>query len=167
MTNEVLGKFLSYLLRHNPQKLSLSMDKDGYVDVVAKYSVKIPFINKRIHLSQRAYVKDWSGVSVKDDIEVVYITKNGKVYHKDLSCKHLNFNIRKVSKGKLESERNNSGGKYKECDYCGSKKTDVYYLTDDGDRYHSKLSCPSLTRNVISINISEVGERRGCKDCVK
>lgn len=33
MTNETLGKFLSYLLRHNPQKLSLSMDKEGYVNV--------------------------------------------------------------------------------------------------------------------------------------
>lgn len=43
----------------------------------------------------------------------------------------------------------------------------VVYITPKGKKYHSTRSCKTLSRsrNIIEIDISEVGNRQPCKVC--
>ena len=117
----------------------------------------------------RLRLHPWTGYeggafSEEEDDRIVYITETGEVYHLSRSCSHLNLSIHEVSADSLESLRNSSGGKYKPCENCKGEGENVY-ITDDGDRYHSSLSCSGLKRTIIEIKYSEVGDRRACSGC--
>lgn len=141
---------------------------NGHIDMVVQYSMRVPFVNKDILISQRAFMKDWTGSDITKKPTLVYITKTGKVYHRTKECRHLNFDIKKLTYGQTFTLRNSSGGKYKKCHLCGNNKISssfIVYVTADGDRYHTTLDCKSLTRNIITIDISDIGERKACSDC--
>ena len=86
--------------------------------------------------------------------EMVYVTEYGTVYHRSLGCSHLNFNIRSVDFANVSKERANNGAKYYACEYCchshGGTPATVY-ITDDGNRYHSTLSCGALKRTIHEV----------------
>lgn len=150
--------------------LNFSFVKDGYVDIVNTYNYKMPIWNKNIIITQRMKVKDWTGVDISKSKEEVYITKYGKVYHITKECTHLILHISKIAYGKVDEARNASGGSYSQCEFCGNKKmqNDFYvFITEDGNRYHTELKCSGITRNIIEIDISEVGDRAPCSGCVE
>lgn len=145
-----------------------SLIKDGYIDVIYTYDYKLPIWNKNIKITQRAKVKDWTGNNITKQKDLVYITKYGKVYHRSKECSHLILYISKIKYGDVESSRNDYGEKYTSCEFCGNKKLSEsagVFITTDGSRYHTDLQCSGITRNIIEINIKEVGNRKPCSNC--
>ena len=140
----------------------------GMVDVVLSYNVKIPFTSYHWTVTQRAKTKDWTGIDLVEPGEIVYITKHGNVYHRSKECKHLIINIYEVTLAQASMRRNESGHKYKRCSYCVKQKmSDLsnVFITPDGDRYHNSLDCLGLTRNVIEVDIKDVGDKSPCSSC--
>ncbi len=140
----------------------------GMVDVVLSYNIKIPFTSYQWTVTQRAKTKDWTGIDLVEPGEIVYITKYGSVYHRSKECKHLIININEVTLAQAKIMRNDSGHKYKRCSYCTKQKMSnlsSVFITPDGDRYHNSLDCLGLTRNVIEVDIKDVGDKSPCSSC--
>lgn len=122
-------------------------------------------------LSQKYYGRAWTGYDVENSVSdlcaedpLVYITKSGQVYHIDRSCAYLNPSVSSVAPGMVDSMRNESGGKYYACDICG-KGIGFVYITEHGNRFHSKLDCPGIRRTIYTVPLSEVGGRGRCSKC--
>lgn len=147
----------------------------GICDIVLNYKIKIPFIPDNIitlPFVQRCRFKTWIGeeITKKDTTEqnIVYITKTGTVYHTNRECTHLNLSIRKCLYSELREARNENGGIYHSCSLCDesiSLNPGYVYITDSGDKWHTSITCSGLKRDVIEIDIKEVGERGLCQRC--
>lgn len=142
------------------------------VDIIAYYSVKpmIPFAGTEMFIINRYYTKLWTGYKAEktDGVgEYVYITESGRVYHLTENCTHLKLSISKVNAADLYTKRNESGGKYSECEMCCDNSTlqEVYYITDYGERYHETITCSGLKRTVYCVEKTEVGDRSVCSRC--
>lgn|GEM_PF-234912 len=149
-------------------------DKD--VTIIVSYYMKVPlapdFGHKGFLITQRAYAKRFTGYHIEDaddeSEEYVYVTKYGEAYHTDLNCSYLKLSIRSVSDASLPSERNNNGHKYYSCQYCGRKGYGSYYITDDGECYHTRLDCPGLKRTINRIKKEDAESKyHACAKCVK
>ena len=152
--------------------LSTYLKDDGYLDLIVTYELRIPFpLTGDIYLPQvqRCRVRGWIGE--KDGTEgkeqMVYITESGTVYHLTKDCSHLTLTIQEISPGNLPQARNNSGGKYSPCEKCGKNPLQGknYYITKEGDSFHTTRSCSGLKRTILMIPISQVGARSLCKRC--
>lgn len=139
-----------------------------------KVDQKIPsFLTSEISVNATFYAHAWTGYEISgdgdsvDEEEYVYITPNGTVYHRDIGCTHLKLSIQTVDFSYVSSLRNEDGGCYSKCDYCGSKTPNngVVYITNYGDCYHTSLSCPGIKRTIETIPISKVGNRKACSKC--
>ena len=136
----------------------------------------------RLHIpvTVRSMRRLWTGtVSQKPESEaedeeeteetIVYVTANGEVYHRSLSCRVLNIRPTAVPAAEIGEYRNNGGGKYYPCDYCcrGRPVTaGMVYITDDGVRYHADRDCGEITRYIRKIALSEAEEKyRPCHFC--
>lgn len=142
----------------------------GKINLVLNYRLSIPYVMNGFFgelKSEAIYTQAWTGRDIAAEENLVYITKSGTVYHTSRSCSHLNINIEEIDFKELENARNNSGGKYKKCNRCvgESKKTGSVYITKYGGDYHVSLSCGGLSRSVMVIDISQVGDKNKCKDC--
>lgn len=124
-----------------------------------------------IKFSCRAVIHTWTGYvnglnGLSSISEYVYMTKNGKVYHRSRECSHIRLHIRCVSGKDMKSLRNNAGGKYKKCEYCKPKlKDERLYVTEDGDRYHNSLTCSGLKRTVVRVRLSDIEGVSACSRC--
>lgn len=146
-----------------PSKIS-----SGEVDMIVQYYISLPLVKRRLEINQRALVRDWSGYDITEKSKTVYITKTGKVYHTTRNCRHLIINIRKELYVDIEAKRNLNGEKYTKCAICMKKESDIgvyVFVTDEGNRFHVGLDCSGLKRNLITTDISNVGERKLCSDC--
>ncbi len=162
--------------------LSGFMREDNAIDIIVTYNIRLPllFINiKDIPVMQRVRMRGWNGHEVtaknpssdtdQENPEMVYITETGTVYHLYKDCTYLKLSIKEVDFDQIAFLRNDSGGKYKKCSLC-SDNGDVsghktVYITNTGDRYHYNLSCSGLKRTIITIRISETGDRSLCTRC--
>lgn len=149
------------------------LDEEGYVDIVIAYTMKLPFKlfpMSDIKMTQRSRIHPWTGVVVYEDTQTdekyVYVTKTGTVYHLSLSCKYLNIKVSKVSVNELNLLRNETGGKYYPCKICYKDNSgSVVYITKSGTAYHGEKDCPSLTRDVRKVKISECIGMPACSSC--
>ena len=152
----------------------ISMDSDT-VDMSLPVSIS-PFVSEigfiPSYATAHASVRKWTGYDVcsvlttTEEEEYVYITEHGSVYHRSLSCSHLNVNIRVVSATEVDSLRNNNHAKYYPCEYCKKGySTGLMFITPDGNRAHNNAGCSALKRQVKLVKLSEVGARGPCKDC--
>ncbi len=152
------------------------LDRDEMIDLTADYRIKTPFdlfgfIS--IPVTDAARVRAFTGYDntkngpgdEKERERTVYITETGTVYHSSLSCKHLKLNIMTTTIEKVKTQRANDGSKYYPCSCASGLSSGVVYITDDGNRYHSTLSCHALKRTIKEIPISEVNGRSPCRDC--
>ena len=98
---------------------------------------------------------------------MVYVTVSGSVYHKKLTCSHLNLSVTKVSGGSVSSRRNENGEKYHACESCsrGQAPGSTVYITKSGNRYHNDKNCSGLKRSVRLVKESEAGNLHACKRC--
>ncbi len=118
------------------------------------------------HFFSKAYTGFFVEASSEDKDTYVYITKSGTVYHTSLECRILKRTITKVPEAELMILRNESGGVYTACEICGKKESlGSVYVTPYGNRYHNSISCSALSKDVLVIKLSEVGNRRKCKCC--
>lgn len=143
-------------------------DDNGEIDIVKTYVVKIPYINKGIRIKQRSLLRDWTGYDITQNIDMVYITKNGRVYHTSKSCSHLSVNISKNLYGELNIIRNSYGKKYSKCSMCVKDKlasVSSIFVTKDGNKYHTSLTCSGLVRYIISVDKSKVENMPECSSC--
>ena len=146
----------------------------GVMELNVRYQLEIPILMFRLPIrtyEERLRVKGWNGLveggADGANDELVYVTEHGSVYHKSLSCTHLELSIRAITKAKLYNERNESGGIYYKCEKCdGYLAGMIVYITDYGNRYHTSLNCSGLKRSIHVMWLSEVNGLGGCSKCV-
>ena len=151
--------------------------EDNMISLIATYQVKpiLPVIgfNKfrvmntcklRAFTGYEATSEDEEGKS-DEDSEIVYITKSGKVYHRSANCSYIKVETNSVSTSDINDIRSKNGGRYSACDICGDAKAAKYFVTDYGTKYHTTPNCSSIKRDVIAIDIKEVGSRGPCSKC--
>ena len=114
--------------------------------------------------------KAWNGYHGGGELgeeEMVYVTENGMVYHRNPSCTHLVLSVTPVSVHNLASCRNQDGKKYHVCEKCGGQipEAGVVYIAKDGDKWHTDPDCSGLKRTVMKIPVSQVGGRGPCSRC--
>ncbi|MCR4738852.1 MAG: pilus assembly protein [Lachnospiraceae bacterium] len=154
---------------------STVLGPDQMIDLNAVWRMKIFFPLpgvKGFRVIDRARIRAFTGYDntrredrSDEDEEMVFITETGTVYHRDRNCRHLNLKIRPVQRSSVGKERNSNGGKYYPCEYCGGGSAENVYITEDGDRFHTKLSCPGLKRTIRTVPISKTGGRPPCSHC--
>ena len=107
-----------------------------------------------------------AGGAAGEKEEYVFITEYGTAYHKDRGCPYLDLSVEKNFTGELASLRNLDGEKYDPCENCvGTVSTDLIFVTNYGDCYHSDILCSGLRRTIQSVPISQVGGRHPCPKC--
>lgn len=124
-------------------------------------------------MANRYYAHIWNGYGIPEnpeesqqELDIVYITENGEVYHEDRNCTHLKLSVREVSRAEAEKAANQWGKSYSPCEKCKPKQTDLtLYITDEGDRYHSERNCSGLKRTVFSVLRSQAAGYRPCSRC--
>lgn len=97
--------------------------------------------------------------------EYVYITPEGKAYHKKRSCHYLDLSIEKIFEDELSGFRNQDGSIYHACPLCGDTGGRTVFITNYGDKYHKDVLCSGLKRTVEMVPISQVGSRTPCPKC--
>ncbi len=147
---------------------------DQMIDLNAVWRMKVRFPLPGVQgfrVIDRARIRAFTGYDnnrgrggEEGEEEMVFVTETGTVFHRDRNCSHLNIHISVTDPGDVKNRRNTSGGKYYPCEYCG-RESGTLYITEDGDRYHSKISCPGLKRTIRCVPISEAGGRGPCSRC--
>lgn len=152
------------------------METGDVVDLQVSYQVK-PFSGimgfDGFRVRQRYYGRAWTGYDVEqfageqsDEDPMVYITETGTVYHVSGNCSYLNPTVHRVAAAEIKSRRNASGAIYHSCEKCGTGVTlTTYYVTEQGNRYHSNLNCSGLKRTIYTVPLSQVGGRGRCSKC--
>ncbi len=148
----------------------------GEINIKVSYQVELPlplFGNLSAKQEEafklsgwRGYKRNMAGGSGGAGSDIVYVTDNGSVYHKDYQCSYLRLSIRYVPYSGLSDLRNGNGGRYHACEKCvyGSAMAGVY-ITEDGGKYHNSLSCSGLKRTIHALRQSEAGGLGGCSRC--
>lgn len=160
--------FHNKLCRISNLKLGKSSVNNEMIDMVVEYKIKIPYINKQFQMVQRGKARAWTGENISQNQREVYITKEGKVYHKTRNCSYLIVKISKAYYSEIGELRNSNGEKYSRCLLCIREKlSDIskIFITEDGNRYHRDLKCSGIKRNVMAVDISWVGNRNPCSKC--
>lgn len=151
---------------------TISTEKE-FVDIVLSYKIRAPipiFFDNQLWITQRSRRRLWIGSKkAEEKVEVlVYVTVNGSVYHTNMDCSYLKRTIRSVSYESIRTERNESGGKYYDCEFCTKGIMGaVVYITNYGDRYHFRTTCPGLSRGIRSLPLSQVNNLPQCKKCMQ
>lgn len=151
-----------------------NVSKEGLVDVALLYSLRVPFdifnVGK-LDFVARARCATWIGASpgtTEWDVNMVYMTAHGEVYHCDRECTYIKSDISECRLDEIEAIRNASGGKYYPCTICDDRREydskQVFY-TKYGTRYHLSEYCSNLKSNVFAIE--EVVAKEKYKACSK
>lgn len=163
------------------------LDEEDKIDLIVRYRIQFPlqlFHLPDLRMIQRIKLRAWTGHKVAakyqlkepDDEstdlpsgDIVYVAETGVVYHLKDTCTHLYLSVRTVDK-KPDKEKNHYGRKYDPCEICVLKNTAeheelVYYITNQGDRYHITKYCSGLKRTVYTYQMSEVSHLRLCQRC--
>ncbi len=146
------------------------------LDVIVTYEAApwSPFAAFRpFRMANRFCAHLWNGYGIPEDpesakqlVDVVYMTENGEVYHKDRNCTHIKLSVREVSRLEAQSAVNRQGSRYTPCEKCGQNSTSgKLYLTDEGDRYHTSADCPGLKRTVFSVPAGQAENYPLCTRC--
>lgn len=103
-----------------------------------------------------------------EENRLVFVTKHGRVYHRNLICPHINLKIKAVDGREIGKLRSSDGSKYYPCKYCMNKKVrNRVYVTEDGNRVHSEKNCKAIKREIKFITLKKARmEGYGCcKTC--
>ncbi len=168
--------FAAAFIRGGRSGISLkNSDFSGnYIRLKADYRIRFPlglFGKKELHITQNAVCRKWTGESRANPFEeIVFVTKNGMVYHKNRDCTYLKPSIESIPESAAAGLRNADGGKYYSCRACRKGKntnTKVVYITKYGNRYHGRKNCSRIRRTVFAVHLSKTEARRACSKCGK
>lgn len=143
----------------------------SYIDLRADYYMKIPvsfFKIKGLTIHQASKCHKWIGDREDtDEVDYVYVTEHGTVYHISRKCHYLDLSIQTVATAQIQAKRNKNNHKYYACSECAAKNTGtgVMYITDYGTCYHTSLSCSGLKRTIYLVRLDEVGDKGPCGKC--
>lgn len=149
-------------------------EEEGFCYV--KQNFDIPFLFGDwfdVSVYQQMRIHSYDGKSMVTDEEAsqeyVFITKNGKVYHKQENCVYLNPDIRSVKYADISNKRNSSGGIYYACEKCCQKSNlmpdAVIYYTPYGEKYHNDTKCSGLKRTIRKVILNSVAGMPACSKC--
>ena len=152
---------------------SYAQAETGEIHMVVTYKVKLPFPQfavSPIKCKEEFKIKGWTGYKKNrfgnEDDEIVYITDFASVYHRNPECTHLKLSVHMVGASSLSGLRNDYGSKYHACEFCGNgAAAGAVYITNEGDRYHTKIGCSGLKRTVYAVPLSEVRGKGACSRC--
>lgn len=152
------------------------MEGNDVIELVASYHVK-PFIKimgfSDFPMENRYYGRAWTGYDVEGrqsdmsaEDPVVYVAENGTVYHLARNCSYLNPSVEAVPNAAVSGLRNESGGKYYDCERCKTSGYQAFvYITNQGNKVHGSLNCAGLKRTIYTVHLSEVGGKGKCSRC--
>ena len=154
--------------------LSESDFSGNYVRLKANYKICFPiglFGKKELRITQKVMCRKWTGRNDSDPKEeIVYVAKNGSVYHRSRECTYLKPSVESVNKNAVGGLRNADGGKYYSCGACikgNMTNTMVVYITKYGNRYHGRRDCKRIKRTVFAVRLSETEGKNACSKCGK
>lgn len=148
------------------------LDEEDNISFEVHYKLK-PMIDMAglatINLKTNYYGHKWIGYKRQEEAEqMVFLSNTASVYHLDKNCKYLNVTIIEIPYLNLEIYRNNSGEKYRACNFCNThKEGSVVYITPEGYGYHTIKNCIGLTRSVYTVPLSQVKTKKVCVGCKK
>jgi hypothetical protein len=142
-----------------------------YVKVSCNYSlcrISKLFPEDIFRISDEIILRRYVGwdKSMDQNSKIVYVTKNGKAFHKSRECSFLSLKIREGSYEKLKSYRAKDGAKYKKCNCVKRRKGDRIYIADHGDKAHGDINCVAL-RRVIRVIEEKEAIKKGYHKCPK
>ena len=151
-------------------------DRNGNkLHIVVRYGIRLPFLqfgNLSAKYKEEMKFSNWNGFEKRgmgsEEEQIVYITKNGLVYHENYQCTYLQLSVRFIPYAELGRIRNEDGGRYYKCEKCvhGSAMAGVY-ITNTGGKYHNSLMCSGLSRTIYAVQKSKMIGRGGCSRCTK
>lgn len=152
-----------------------SVDKNGLVHLKTIYKLKPFFAGIPIGdivFEDEFYSHAWVGFQGNENIGqkpeenvCVYVTKTGSKYHMSCECTYLQVPIKAVSSEQIGEVRNASGRKYYPCERCRPKESGMFYISEDGSRYHGRSDCSSLKRTVYMISLDKAQGYMPCSKC--
>lgn len=150
----------------------LASSYDGNcIDIGVTYQVAPPisvFPFPYLRMVNRYYGKAWTGYEINPQVQFVYVTIYGEVWHSRADCTHIFIKVKETDWSNIKHLRNVNGGKYYPCELCEEKeKGEVTYYTEQGNRYHRDRECSSLVRYIRAIIWSENLSYRPCSRCVE
>jgi len=143
---------------------------DDTVTVCVSYQIRVPYLKWipfKKAIKQSVTRRAWLGkdISLSNEEQYVYVTNNGTVYHTSITCTYLTLSIREVRYQQLSNLRNANGSRYKACSICAKNAKSIAYITDYGECYHFNKNCIAIRRGILTIPISEVGDKALCYRC--
>lgn len=148
------------------------LEEDECINIIITYQVCpqitcFPFPYFR--MTSRYYGRAWTGFDVGGITEqktYVYVTEDGQVWHSRGDCSYLKLSVYEAQAETVWSLRNAQGERYRPCSRCGDRSQGgTVYLTQEGNRYHSVRSCPSLLRRIHAVVWREDLPHRPCSRC--
>lgn len=128
--------------------------------------IQNPLFSGKRKITQSAVCRPWIGFTKLEEQETyVYITPEGSVYHLTADCTHLELSIHTVSLKSAKTMKNQYGESYKKCELCKEVPGNIVYITEEGNRYHSRRGCSGLKRTVRLVPLRSVLERSCCLRC--
>ena len=140
-------------------------EKETVEYIVLRVSYAMEHLGTRsFTIRKRAYTgaarEDTETDAVRAEDAYVYVTDNQAVYHMTRRCSYLTLQIQAST---LEQAKHNG---YDMCAFCGKDvQGRQVYVTNEGDRYHSSLTCSGLKRTVYRKKKSEVTGLAACSRC--
>ena len=120
---------------------------------------------KKFRMANRYYGHMWNGYEIPEpeDEEYIYITENGRVYHTNRECTHIRLSVRVVEATEALRE-------YRPCEKCTDKIPHptgglLFFVSENGECYHSRRDCPGLKRTVQKIPKEEAFKYEVCSRC--
>ncbi|MDD3403866.1 MAG: pilus assembly protein [Hespellia sp.] len=151
---------------------SYASPQSGIIHMKVSYRIKLPFpafAVPPVKVKQEFQIKGWTGYEKEGfgdgNAQVVYITDHAAVYHKDYHCTHLQLSVHRVLASEVGGLRNENGGKYHACVFCGHGAANAVYITDEGDCYHTRAGCSGLKRTIYAVSLSQVKGKGACSRC--
>ena len=148
-------------------------DREESLTLITSYTLQIPFpltksfpFSRKIVLRQRipsGYL-EYTDREEEED-RIVYIARNGMVYHTSPQCSYICVRIR--DQQRIRDIIRQSA--WKACAHCVRKGSipGSVYLTAGGSHYHYRLTCSSLKRTIRAVPYREVRGMRKCSRCIE
>lgn len=156
--------------------------QDEDIVIIVNYKIKIPLlmdILEPISITQGVCVRAFTGngnfesafeksnkeaSELNEAQEVVYVTKNGQVYHQDRTCRYIDVKVFSTSYADVKDERI--------CEVCAKdhvvlSDTSTVYSTVKSSIFHTNKACWTIVRDVSTLSREDALENgyRACSLC--
>lgn len=150
-------------------------DKEaGVIKMIISYRLKPPLMvipGLSLKMRHCLYFTVWNGYhrgktesGDSNCVQTYFIAENESVYHCSAQCSHLRLSISAVKKQDVADMRNSNGQRYTACSKCrDAHQCEMVYITTDGTKYHTSLSCSGLKRTIYQVH--DTGQLKSCERC--